>query len=360
MAYPTAHHGRSKPDMDCISRNHVVRVASYEELAKQYLCWRISPEGSFEDLLEFPRFFEIETINACNAHCPMCTIESWTRHSPIMSMDLFTKIADEIGEYTDQVHRVSLFKDCEPLLDKKLSQRIALLKECGVKNVAIHTNVSLLDEKRGKAILEAGLDEITLSIDSLDKEVFEEIRKGLSLEVVLENAIKFIELRNRIRPQSQIKVRMIKQDSNRDEWEAYEAFWQGKLAPHDRCFTRNIHNWGGQLEGHKHVAESLQPQVPCLSLWSAMVIFADGDVPMCTVDFNNTYPTGSVLKNTIKELWDSPVMVERRQTHMEHRRGVFPSCRTCNVWDEPSDFEKLFDDYVKQMAYLEGLDIKTG
>ena len=335
-------------------------ISPAEARSREYLRRRISPDEDFEALLGFPRFFEIETVNTCNARCPMCTIESWTRHSPVMSMDLFTKIADEIGEYAGQVHRVSLFKDGEPLLDKKLHLRIALLKERGVENVAIHTNVSLLDEKRAPALLEAGLDEITLSIDSLDKEIFEEIREGLSLEVVLENAVKFIELRNRIRPQSQIKVRMIKQDSNRDEWEAYEAFWQGKLAPHDRCFTHNIHNWGGQLEGHKHVAESLQPQVPYLSLWSAMVIFADGDVPMCTVDFNNTYPTGSVLKNTIKELWDSPVMVERRQTHMEHRRGVFPSCRTCNVWDEPSDFEKLFDDYVKQMAYLEGLDIKTG
>ena len=333
---------------------------SLEALAEEYLRRRISPEESFEDLLVFPRFFEIETVNTCNARCPMCTIESWTRHSPVMSMELFTKIADEIGEYADQVYRVSLFKDGEPLLDKKLPQRIALLKERDVQCVAIHTNVSLLDETRGAALLEAGLDAITLSIDSLDKKVFEEIREGLTLEPVLENALQFIKLRNRIRPNCEIKVRMIKQDSNKDEWETYEAFWKDKIAPHDRCFTHNIHNWGGQLEGHKHVAESLQPQVPCLSLWSAMVIFADGDVPMCTVDFNNTYPTGSVLKNSIKELWDSPVMVERRQTHMEHRRGVFPSCRICNVWDEPSDFEKLSDDYVKQMDYLEGLDIKTG
>jgi organic radical activating enzyme len=329
-------------------------VSPTEARSKEYLRQRISPDEDFEALLEFPRFFEIETVNTCNARCPMCTIESWTRHSPVMSMDTFTKIADEISEYTGQVHRVSLFKDGEPLLDKKLPRRIALLKERGVENVAIHTNVSLLDEKRAPALLEAGLDEITLSIDSLDKEVFEKIREGLTLEVVLENAMKFIELRNRIRPQAEIKMRMIKQDSNKDEWEAYKAFWQDRLAPHDRCFSHNIHNWGGQLEGHKHVAESLQPQVPCLSLWSAMVIFSDGNVPMCTVDFNNTHPTGSVVDSSIKELWDSPVMMKRRQIHMEHRRGVFPNCRTCNVWDEPSDYEKLSDAYVKQLSVETG------
>jgi len=325
-------------------------VSPAEARSREYLRQRISPDEDFEALLGFPRFFEIETVNTCNARCPMCTIESWTRHSPVMSMDLFTKIADEIGEYAGQVRRVSLFKDGEPLLDKKLPLRIALLKERGVENVAIHTNVSLLDEKRAPALLEAGLDEITLSIDSLDKEIFEKIREGLSLEVVLENAIKFIEFRNRIRPHAEIKIRMIKQDSNKDGWEAYEAFWRDKLAPHDRCFSHNIHNWGGQLEGHNSVAESLQPQVPCLSLWSAMVIFANGDVPMCTVDFNNTHPTGSVVESSIKELWDSPVMTERRQIHMEHRREVFPNCRTCNVWDEPSDWGKRSGEYVKQLS----------
>jgi hypothetical protein len=249
---------------------------------------------------------------------------------------------------------VSLFKDGEPLLDKKLPRRVALLKERGVKNVAVHTNVSLLDEKRAAPLLEAGIDEITLSIDSLRKDVFETIREGLELEEVLENALRFIGLRDRIRPGAQIKMRMILQELNQDEWPEYEAYWSDKLAPHDRCFTHNIHNWGGQLEGHKHVAASLQPQVPCLSLWSAMVIFANGDVPMCTVDFNNMHPTGSVVDNTIKELWDSPVMEERRNIHMEHRRGVFPNCQTCNVWDEPSDVEEFSESYVKQLS------VKTG
>jgi len=72
------------------------------------------------------------------------------------------------------------------------------------------------------------------------------------------------------------------------------------------------------------------------------------------VDFNNMHPTGSVVDNTIKELWDSPVMEERRNIHMEHRRGVFPNCQTCNVWDEPSDVEEFSESYVKQLS------VKTG
>ena len=66
------------------------------ETAKEYLNRRISPEEPYESLLSFPRFLEIETVNACNARCPMCTIADWQRNTPTMKDDLFQRIADEI------------------------------------------------------------------------------------------------------------------------------------------------------------------------------------------------------------------------------------------------------------------------
>ncbi len=66
--------------------------------------------------------------------------------------------------------------------------------------------------------MEAGLDSIILSIDSLKKDVFEAIRLRLNFEEVMENALRFIELRDRINPKTQIRVRMVRQDSNVDEW----------------------------------------------------------------------------------------------------------------------------------------------
>ncbi|MDP6108442.1 MAG: radical SAM protein, partial [Rhodospirillales bacterium] len=149
------------------------------QTAREYLQRRISPQESYEDLLNFPRFIEIETVNACNARCPMCTIDDWQRNTPTMKDDLFHRIADEIIDHRDEVNRVSLYRDGEPLLDKKLPERIAYLKQGGVNVTSISTNVSLLDESRSRALLDAGLDMIILSIDSLQKEIFEGIRVRL-------------------------------------------------------------------------------------------------------------------------------------------------------------------------------------
>ena len=303
--------------------------------AEEYLRRRISPDESIADLLSYPRYIEIETVNACNARCPMCTIDDWQRNAPTMKEPLFRRIADDILQHTDEVKRVSLYRDGEPLLDKRLPDRVAVLKQGGVKQVSISSNVSLLDEDRSRALLEAGLDVIIMSIDSLKKEVFENIRVRLDFDEVLANAKRFIRLRDEINPGTRIWMRMIRQEENKDEWPHYHRFWSELMAPTDRIYHHNIFNWGGQLDRFAPIDTSYEPNLPCVALWSLLVIFGNGDVPLCNVDYNNKYPTGSILEHSIEELWRSKVMNERREMHLNGNKGGISLCKNCNVWEEP-------------------------
>jgi hypothetical protein len=298
---------------------------------KQRLRDRIAPERTFESLLDFPTYFEIETVNACNARCPMCTIDDWQRHTPVMKDALFDKIAAEICEHADTVKRVALYRDGEPLLDKRLPKRIKRLKGGGIKNVGISTNVELLNEQTSIALLDSGLDEIILSIDSLKKDVFEAIRVRLNFETVMENALRFIRLRNQIRPETSIWVRMIKQESNAGEWRDFWNYWSPLLRSQDRCYSLGIHNWGGQLDVKSEAAPNRNP---CVVLWSLMVIFADGKVPMCNVDYNNKHPVGDVSDSSIKELWQGFTQNYRRGLHLRGERNAMDMCRDCTVWNE--------------------------
>ena len=184
---------------------------------KEYLRERINTRTRYEGLLSFPSYLEIETVNVCNARCPMCTIDDWERGGRPMTDELYAKIAREVIAHADQVERVSLYRDGEPLIDMKLANRVAMLKKGGIKNVCISTNVSLLNEARSRDLLTAGLDTIIMSIDSLDKKTFEGIRVRLVFEEVLANALRFIELRNQLRPETKIWMRMIRQESNKEK-----------------------------------------------------------------------------------------------------------------------------------------------
>ncbi len=237
------------------------------ETHSEYLTRRISSQEQLAALLAFPRYFEIETVNACQASCPMCTISDWTRRDGVMKDDVFEKIACEIEQHPE-VKRVHLYRDGEPLLDKKLGKRIARMKAAGVREVGISTNVELLDEKRGLDILQAGIDEVILSIDSLFPNVYAQIRPGLDFQKVRENSHRFFQLRDGLRSKCRIRVRMIRQALNAEDWEGrFRSEWWHRLMPDDTVEYRNIHNWGGQLAGFEAV-EAADTSKPCLALWS--------------------------------------------------------------------------------------------
>jgi len=317
---------------------------------ENYLVRRISPKKKLSNLLEFPSYIEIETVNACNARCPMCTINDWERNYPIMNDDVFNKISNELIENKNYLKRISLYRDGEPLIDKKLAQRINKFKLAGINNTSIATNVSLLNKDRSRDILEAGLGLIIMSIDSLQKDVFEKIRVRLKFEEVLENAINFLKLRDKINPNCRVWIRMIRQESNQNEWNNYYNFWKKYASEKDRIYYHNIFNWGGQLENYKSIEKSFEPNLPCVALWSLMVIFANGDVPLCNVDYNNKFPTGNVMKNSIKEIWQSKVLNERREMHMSKNKKKISICENCNVWDEVTGDELISQEFAEKVS----------
>jgi radical SAM protein with 4Fe4S-binding SPASM domain len=298
-----------------------------------YIVRRIDSSKSMEALTAFPSYFEIETVNACNARCPMCTIDDWDRRDGLMSDALFEKIADEIGAHSGVVKRVALYRDGEPLMDKKLAAKVAALKGRGVKRVGISTNAALLTEEKAEALLRAGIDEVLLSVDSLKPSVYEAIRVRLKFDEVMANCLRFIELRDKLGSPCQVWVRMVRQEANRDEWPQFQSFWKLHLKPSDRVDYHNIHNWGGQLVNFKQISTA-DVEKPCVALWSLMVIFANGDVPMCNVDYNNRYPLGSVADTSIAELWRGQEQNRRRELHMAGQRHELAPCISCNVWSE--------------------------
>ena len=301
---------------------------------QNYLKSRINPDGGFEELLGFPKYLEIETVNACNARCPMCTIEDWERNIPLMRDEVFDKVLTDIKDHVNELKRISLYRDGEPLIDKKLSKRIASLKKIGVKEVSIASNLALLDEATSLSLLESGLDILVCSFDSLNKPVYEGIRKRLIFEDVLENILRFIKLRKEGGYGTKIWMRMIRQKENYNEWDSYLKFWLSQLNKDDRIYFHNIFNWGGQLNNYTPVSTNTEINKPCVALWSLLVIYTDGKVPLCNVDFNNKHQLGDIMKSSIREVWKNSVLNKYREMHLSGLKSEIPICISCNVWED--------------------------
>lgn len=298
----------------------------------------IAQKMGLEDISEtnyFPKYFEIETVRGCNARCSMCTVYEWDHNNSLMDENLFSKIVKEVKNYNDWVERICLSRNGEPLLDKKLPDKIKSLKDAGIKYITFSTNASLLNERRAKELIGSGLDDIRFSIDGVTKETFEGIRKGLNFEKVVENCLRFIELRNGKGKIPTVQIRMTLQSANKHEEKAWEEYWKSKTLEWDIVSSKPMHSWGNQLRNYegREKENGIYARVPCVSLWSTMVIHFDGRVPLCGCDYNNRFSLGNINQSSIQEVWRSEQFRGIRELHSFGKRDEIELCRGCNVWD---------------------------
>jgi radical SAM protein with 4Fe4S-binding SPASM domain len=285
-------------------------------------------------LNKFPKYFLIETTNTCNARCIMCGIDFDKKAKQIIQDDLYERIADEIGQYSDHVEKVMPYLDGEPMIDKKLPERVAKMKAVGVKNVNIASNASLLTDKMGRRLVEAGLDEIYITLDSMKKDVYEAIRVRLDFDIVFENILRFIKLRDTLNPNLRIRMQMVLQELNYTEGVAFESFWRDKLGPNDQVVLQKAHNWANAVDVMSFGDEQDVNALPCIALWGTFVIHVNGDAALCCMDTETKHFLGNIWEESIEQIWNGPKIAEIRAKHLENRRHEIEICNGCTLWRE--------------------------
>jgi organic radical activating enzyme len=284
------------------------------------------------ELVRFPKYVYLEPVNACNARCIMCGIDFNRRPAQAMAAAVFNTLLQEIAAHHDEVRRVGLVLDGEPLLDAGLEEKIAAVKRAGVREAFLSSNASLLTRARGAALIEAGLDRIYLTVDSLKKDVYEDIRRGLRFDDVYHHVRAFIEERNRRKPGLVIRVNMVLQAHNHTEGAACIAHWTPLLAEHDQVVVRAAHGWGAALDIEPPAARAAANRIPCIALWSTLGVHSNGAVHICCVDAAGTVHVGDAQTQSIAALWRGAVFTRVRQMHLDGRRAHLPICDGCTVW----------------------------
>jgi radical SAM protein with 4Fe4S-binding SPASM domain len=299
--------------------------------------------SKLEDSLAFPKFFQIETTRLCNARCPFCAVDQWDKSVPMMSDRLWERIAAELIEWKDWIRFADLQRAGEPLLDKKIYSRVKQLKDGGLKHVAIATNASGLNERNARALLEAGIDEVMLSIDSVVKEKYLTLRVGLNYEQVMKNIRGYFKLRDELRPQSLIRVRAVcvfDPDEEPHEVMSWENFWKPLSQPHDRIYMKRLHSWGNQVTVNGAPSADDSVFHPCIIPWSTMHITAMGRVALCPHDYDGVANLGDINTHSIAEVWRAQKLAEVRRLHATGNRNEISFCRGCKTFDEEFSLER--------------------
>src|SRR6202140_4280311 len=161
---------------------------------------RVDPRRYFESVDDRralpdrkPVCLYLETTNRCNLLCPTCPRTYEELEPPAdMSFELFTSIVDQIP----RLHRAVLHGVGEPMLVKNLPRMVRYLKDRDTY-VLFNTNGTVLNEKNGRALITAELDELRVSFDAANAESYLAVRGKNYFNRILKNVRTFRELQER-------------------------------------------------------------------------------------------------------------------------------------------------------------------
>ncbi len=135
----------------------------------------------------------LEVTNRCNLLCTTCPRTYVELEPPAdLSWDLFRSIVDQIPD----LQRAVLHGVGEPMLVKNLPQMVRYLKDRGTY-VLFNTNGTVLNDRNGRAMIDAGLDELRVSLDASTRESYLAVRGVDYFERILRNVRRFRELQER-------------------------------------------------------------------------------------------------------------------------------------------------------------------
>lgn len=267
-----------------------------------------------------------EVTDHCNATCIMCPRDKHehAREHGIMDQELYEKSIDEVALLGAE--KVVLTGFGEPMLDKKLELKIKYAKSKGLSTYII-SNGSVLNSKRARSILEAGLDEIRVSFYGMQEKSYNSVMKGLDFNKTISGMMDFITLRKELGAKTKIQVSYLEMEENKEDTGLFKEFWESKV---DAIEIWRPHNFGdGRDYRERH--ESLEVKTSCGRPENGpLQIQWNGEVIPCCYDYNNKIILGNAFTSPVLDILNSPKYKLLRYAHKMNKFNMFPYCDQCD------------------------------
>jgi radical SAM protein with 4Fe4S-binding SPASM domain len=284
----------------------------------------------------FPLFVRIETKFRCNLHCKMCVhsrpeLERGYSYDGEMNFDTFCRLIDECAEH--KCPSVGMNHANEPLLDKDLIGRINYVSNSGIMDIHMNTNAMLLTSEMSRRLLDTGLTRLCFSLDALTKETYKKIRVDADYDLVMSNIDTFLELREQRRQDLPVtRVSLVLQEDNEHEVDAFREYWVDKVeyvAVQRFVPVSPFEDDEDDELAHAYKSAPIQGTQRCSYAWESVFIHGDGLVLPCAAHRARKIAVGNIHKNSIYEIWNSPVMENLRTCHKEGHLTGLRLCPTC-------------------------------
>lgn len=264
---------------------------------------------NFKDL---PVELQIETTNICNAKCWFCPNKNLKRTKKSMSDEIFNIIIRRLQEENINVDQFILHINGEPLLDRKIFERVEKLRECfPACHIRFTTNFSMADDACIEKILNSSINEITISLNAMDSDEYYSIMK-LLYDNTIRNIDKFMNRKLELDSPIIVNFSIVARSDNRETVEKFKD----KYSSIGNIRVIYLGEWVNGTKPDEFEETKVKSGLKtCPILYRTINILSNGDFALCCFDAEGMIPL-NIKSTSIKKAWCSLYFNKVRLYHL--------------------------------------------
>ncbi|MBN9594166.1 MAG: radical SAM protein [Afipia sp.] len=330
----------------------------------------------------------IEITDKCNLKCTYCpkSLDIGVKGS---HMDWATFERAFSGKLEEgSLDAVNLVGFGEPFLYPHLERAVRHIKAHDPKiQIRLTSNGILIGRRWGEILADAGLDQITISVNATSAAQYRRINAADEYDKVVRNTIEFLDAVNQSAKPMTVFIQVMSVLNDDEQVEQFRAFWKPHLGRVGTIQVQPFVNWAGQidtgaiLEGEERAREASrraavvadvlpatssakvanstlmrelksrkkevdspfhndtrkiqQQPYPCYHLHKTRIVSREGNALACCMVYpeeQGDLQLGSLKDHSFVELYQHGKIEELRAMDLEGRLGEVKPCDTCDAW----------------------------
>ncbi len=261
----------------------------------------------------------IELTNRCNMRCTMCPLPNLTRPAADMPWSLVEKVAADFAANNIQVRW--LHEMGEPLLYEKLAEAIDLFPGCSVS-----TNAMALTPEIGERLLNSTLGRLRLCPDTVNPDVYPEIRRGGIYDKVVGNIKVFLDQAAGTSMTIEIQ-KMVSKLTSDERVQTFEALYDIDHHPNARIIEKTCEGLDTTDATDLH-----EEYYGCFQGYPFkwFIVMADGRVTHCCYDSDCLQPIGDMNTQTVQEIVHGETIDRFMEAFQARDWEILPRCGECH------------------------------
>ncbi len=274
----------------------------------------------------FPIHLDLELTNYCNLKCPYCFRQKSTFNEikkGYMDFKIFKTAIDE--GINNGVMAIKLNWRGEATLHPHILNFIGHAKSAGILDIMLNTN-GQFSKEFCKQLIEAGVTDISFSIDAFSPETFGKVRVGGDYKTVVNNVLY---VRNTIKKERMkrlpnLRATFVLNEHNKDEKDMFFEYWKQRvnIVAINKCHDNSDKDYG---IGKRQKKEGFV----CPHIFNRLLVTWDGTILPCCGDLYKTMKRGTIGKDTLYDAYNSTFMQRLRKAFISHNYDRFNTCASC-------------------------------